>query len=131
MVPRIDKGSVEYTLTVGKTIHHDSRRECVRFQFLTTELFNHFQYKISIMVEEEGQEIRFNLLGLRTGGFMLPQPGMAEYEHDFFDLKGDYRVRVIKQGNTENDFLLRVTQKSVRILEEIRHPSPFLIVDTL
>lgn len=131
MVPRIDKGSLEYTLTVGRTVHRDSRRECVRFLFRTTEFFNHFQYKISIMVEEEEQELRFNLLGLRTGGFTLPQPGRAQYEHDFFDLKGDYRVRIVKQGNTVNDFLLRVSPKSLRVVEEIRQPSPFISVDTL
>jgi len=131
MMPRIDKGTIEYTLTVGKSIHRETHRECVRFCFETTEFFTHFQYRLSIDVEQSEQELRFNLLGLRTGGFTMPKAGKAEYEHDFFGLKGDYRVRVVKQGSTENEFLLRITPKTVRIVEEIRHPSPFIRIGTV
>lgn len=131
MVPRIDKGSIEYTLTIGKAIDRDSGRECVRFYFETTEFFTHFPYRISVAVERQEQEIRFNLLGLRTGGFTLPNAGKAESAHDFFDLKGDYHVRVLKQGNIENDFRLRITPKTVRILEDISHPSPFITVGSV
>lgn len=131
MVPRIEKDTIEYTLTIGRDIHPEHRKECVRFFFETREVFNHFRYALSVRVEQKPQELRFDLVGLSTGGFTIPSPGKAAYAHDFFDLKGDVLVRVVKQGAVENEFQLRVTPRTVRILRGIKHRSPFIEISAI
>ena len=48
MFPRIDKGPIEYSLEIYPAFNTEAQRECIRFQFRTTEEFTQFRYHIAI-----------------------------------------------------------------------------------
>lgn len=127
MFPRIDKGPIEYTLEVYPAYNVEKQRPCTRFRFRTTEEFNHFQYRISIVEKQEKGSLQFALKGLKAKG-LLPGVGVAETAVDLFDLEGSYTVTVLKPGDIANTFRLSHGEKGLRLLEKIKDEDPFLSV---
>ena len=128
MIPRIDKGTIEYTLRIGKSFHKETSRPCLRFLFETVEEFNYFHYLITIEHRQSEHEIQFKILGLSPKGITLPGNDRAKYSIDFFDLKGDYKIKVYKPGDTLNEFQIKISPNGNRLLREIKHKNPFLSV---
>jgi hypothetical protein len=127
MFPRIDKGPIEYTLNIFPAYSTETRRDCVRFLFRTTEEFNHFQYRIA--VEEKIQKgcLVFAIRGLKAKG-LLPGVGVAQTAIDLFDLMGSYDVDVIKPGEITNNFRLNISEKGPRLLKNVQGNDRFLKV---
>ncbi len=129
MFPRIDKGPIEYNLEIGAAWNTPNQRECLRFQFRTTEDFHHFQYRIAIDHKMKKDGIEFILRGLKTGDLTLPATGKAEGIVDFFDLKGDYTIVVVKPGNIKNTFRISTADNRTTLLQEIEATQLFLTVE--
>jgi hypothetical protein len=130
MFPRIDKGPIEYTLTIGTAYNRDQQRDCVRFTFETSEEFSHFQYRIAIDEEISGNVLSFRLKGLKTMGLTLPGVGRARSSVDLFDLNGEYLVQVSKPGDVMNSFTMKINRNKPRIVEDVHDDQPFLVVTT-
>ena len=130
MFPRIDKGPIEYTLDVYRAFNARERKECIRFQFLTVEEFNHFRYEITVDQRVAGKRIELTLRGLRTRGMLLPSTGTAEGVVDLFGLAGRYDVALIKPGPVTNECAIHVTDKSVRIVTPVPKRGAFIEVFT-
>lgn len=131
MIPRIDKGTVEYTLRIGKSFHKETSKQCYRFLFETIEEFNYFHYLITIEHKQSDGEIHFKILGLRPKGITLPGNDKAKYSIDFFDMKGEYKIKVFKPGDTMNEFQIKISSKGVQVLRDIKQKKPFLSVSVL
>lgn len=128
MVPRIDKGSVEYRIFVGRAINEETKKECVRFYFETIEEFNYFHYVITIDHTTNGSSLDFYLLGLKPKGMSLPSNGHATRALDFYDLSGKFDVTVHKQGASINKFQVNITKKKIQLTQPIKQKSPFISV---
>lgn len=128
MVPRVNKGNIEYHLTITKTFQKEEKKECVRFIFETTEEFSYFRYLISINHVVKDKEINFFLRGLQPKGMTMPGNGTAITSIDFFDLKGEYKVRIYKQGYSVNEFMLKFTTKAVKLTKGIKGKKKFIDV---
>lgn len=128
MTPRINKGTIEYTVTIGKAFNRETNRECIRFFFQTFEEFTYFQYLISIQVEKNSGSINFHILGLKPKGVSLPSNGKASMPIDFYDLKGKYRIKIYKQGHSINDFEIKFLPKTIRLSRGIKQKTPFISV---
>ncbi len=128
MTPRINKGTIEYTVTIGRAFNRETNRECIRFFFQTAEEFTYFQYLISIQVETDSSRINFHILGLKPKGVSLPSHGKASMPIDFYNLKGKYHIKIYKQGDSVNNFEIKFLPKTIRISREIKQKSPFVSV---
>ncbi len=129
MFPRIDKGPIEYTLEIGPAWNVPNRRECLRFQFRTTEDFHHFQYSIAIGSKQKKSTVEFTLKGLKTGDLTLPATGKAEGIVDLFDLNGEFDVVVVKPGNVKNSFRLAAAENRAKLVNDVAAEDQFLTVE--
>jgi hypothetical protein len=129
MFPRIDKGPIEYTLEIGAAWNVPNKRECLRFQFRTTEDFHHFQYRIAIDHKRKKNVLEFSLRGLTTGDLTLPAVGKAEGIVDLFDLEGDFDIVVVKPGNIRNAFGIAAHDNKAKLLRDIEADDPFLDIE--
>ena len=127
MFPGIDKGPIEYTLSIYPAYNVEAQRECTRFHFRTAEEFSHFQYNIAIEEHASKGELSFALKGLKAKG-LLPGVGVAESVGDLFDLSGPYAVTITKPGDIANSFRFSVTDVKMKILSEISGEDRFLDV---
>jgi hypothetical protein len=129
MFPRIDKGPIEYSLEIGAAWNVPAKRECLRFQFRTTEDFHHFQYNIAIVHKQKRNTMEITLKGLKTGDLTLPATGKAEGTVDFFDLDGEYDIVVVKPGNVRNVFRIAAQENKARLLADITQSDRFLDIE--
>ncbi|MFZ1729255.1 MAG: hypothetical protein WBQ23_01400 [Bacteroidota bacterium] len=127
MFPRIDKGPIEYTLEVFPAYSTETSRDCIRFQFQTTEEFNHFQYHIVIEEKVEKGQLVFALRGLKAKD-LLPGVGVAQTAVDLFDLAGSYDVNVIKPGDISNSFRMKIGEQGPSLLNDVHESDHFLEV---
>ncbi len=130
MFPRIDKGPIEYFLTIKPAYNTEKRAECLRFEFETNEEFHHFEYMITIDYKIEDSTLDFTIKGLKPRGMTMPSVGRARTSIDLFDLKGKYDVTVAKPGQIQNSFTLSVRNLTPKILKDVPKGDSFLQVLT-
>lgn len=128
MFPRIDKGPIEYYLSIRPAYNAERRVECLRFTFETNEEFHHFQYLITIDHKISNGSIEFVIKGLKPRGMTMPGVGRAITEIDLFDLRGHYEVNVFKPGKIQNSFSFSVRNLKPKIQNGISNEEAFLQV---
>lgn len=129
MFPRVDKGTIEYRLTIQQALNKEKKRHCIRFTFQTTEEFTYFRYGITIDHELKKKEIHFYLRGLKTLGLTVPESGAAQSSLDLFDLGGEYKVTIHKQGASRNDFSIKISPAALKLLRDVHDKTPFIELD--
>ncbi len=129
MFPKVDRGPIEYILKVRRMRVPQDNAECVRFEFLTTEEFQHFRYEISIEHNSIKRSLNFYLRGLKAKG-LLPASGSASGTVDLPDLEGEYRVLVEKPGQIRNECSINVSQNRIILLSDFPQDSAFIRIET-
>jgi hypothetical protein len=128
MFPRIDKGPIEYYLSIRPAYNVEKREECLRFRFETNEEFHHFQYQITIDHKLDNGAMEFVIKGLKPRGMTMPGVGRAITEIDVFKLRGHYDVNVFKPGKVLNSFSFSVKNLKPKIQNGITNEEAFLQV---
>ncbi len=128
MFPRIDKGNIEYRLSIERAFNVEHQRNCVRFRFETVEEFHHFRYEISIDAERNGSALLFYLRGLKPRKLGMPGTGTALRLLDFFDLVGQYDIEVYKQNGEKNCCRVNVTPRRIAVINEVSGKDLFMDV---
>lgn len=122
MPRRKKKVEPEYRLRVFH--YHDERQSTkgVVFSIETVKEFVSFQYEVLLEEERNGHEISFRILGLHTPTSVMPAVGPARGVRIFENLKGKYRIRIAKPDGPEDEFLLRVDNTVVELIQSPDRP---------
>jgi hypothetical protein len=120
------KRDPDYTLNIFH--HHEDRtkRDVIVFLVQTTKIFVSFRYEILLEDEIIDKTIRLRIIGLHVPELLMPQTGPAQGMRDYSHLEGIYRLVIIKQDKTENEFTVHISPKFVDIKQISKNP--FILV---
>ncbi len=122
------KRDPDYTLNIFHHYDEKTKRNVIVFLVQTTRIFVNFRYEILLENEVINNEIRLHIKGLYVPELLMPQTGPAQGRHDYEHLDGTYRLVIIKQDKTINEFSVHISQKSVDILEKPK--TSFIIISS-
>ena len=120
------KRDPDYTLNIFHHYDEKTNRNVVVFLVQTTKIFVSFRYEILLEDEITGNEIKLRVTGLHVPELLMPQTGPAQGRRDYTNLHGTYRLVVIKQDKTVNEFSVLISPSAVDIKEKPR--IPFILV---
>ena len=120
------KRDPDYTLNIFHHYDEKTNRNVVVFLVQTTKIFVSFRYEILLEDEITGNEIKLRVTGLHVPELLMPQTGPAQGRRDYTNLHGTYRLVVIKQDKTVNEFSVLISPSAVDIKEKPR--TPFILV---
>jgi hypothetical protein len=92
----------------------------------TTKIFVSFKYEILVEDMVTDHEINFKITGLHVPELLMPQTGPALGQRDYSDLDGTYKIVVIKQDNTVNEFSINISPTKIDVIK--RPKTPFILI---
>jgi hypothetical protein len=120
------KRDPDYTLNIFHHYDEKTKRNVIVFLVQTTRIFVNFRYEILLENEVINNEIRLHIKGLYVPELLMPQTGPAQGRHDYEHLDGTYRLVIIKQDKTINEFFIQISSESINIKEKPK--TSFIIV---
>jgi hypothetical protein len=120
------KHDPNYTLNVFHHYDEKVKRNVVVFLVQTTRIFVSFRYEILLEEELIDHEISLQITGLHVPELLLPQTGPAQGRCDYSNLDGLYKLTIIKQDKTVNEFSVQISPAKIDILHKPR--APFILV---
>jgi hypothetical protein len=118
---RPERKEFEYELYISKEFDKISDKFYVLFDFRTTKVFEYFIYRINVFekINIEKKELNFRVEGLSAPNISLSNPGYATYQYRFYEFKNtDYDLKLTKPGIEKNNFKLKITKNSIKILKQ-------------
>jgi len=120
------KRDPDYMLNIFHHYDEKTKRNVIVFLVQTTRIFVNFRYEIRLENEVINNEIRLHIKGLYVPELLMPQTGPAQGRHDYEHLDGTYRLVIIKQDKTINEFFIQISPESIDIKEKPK--TSFIIV---
>jgi hypothetical protein len=124
----IKKRDPNYTLNIFHHYNEKTKRNVVVFLVQTTKIFVSFRYEILLEEELVGHEINLQITGLHVPELLMPQTGPAQGRCDYSNLNGVYKLTVIKQDKTVNEFSVQISPAKIDIIHKPR--VPFILVSS-
>jgi hypothetical protein len=122
------KRDPDYTLNIFHHYNEKTKRDVVVFLVQTTKIFVSFRYEILLDDELVGNGINLRITGLHIPELLMPQTGPAQGRCDYANLDGLYKLTVIKQDKTVNEFSVQISQAKIDIIHKPR--APFILVSS-
>jgi hypothetical protein len=116
------KQDPDYTLNIFPLYDQKAKRDVIVFLVQTTKIFVSFRYEILLESEIYDHTIKLNITGLHVPELLMPQTGPAQGRRDFIELNGIFRVIVVKQDRTENEFMIQISQELIDIKKKPKNP---------
>ena len=116
------KHDQNYTLNIFHHYDEKVKRNVIVFLVQTTKIFVSFRYEILLEEKLVDHEISLQITGLHVPELLLPQTGPAQGRCDYSNLDGLYKLKIIKQDKTVNEFSLQISQETIDILHKPRAP---------
>jgi hypothetical protein len=116
------KRDPDYTLNIFHHYDEKTKRNVVVFLFQTTKIFVSFRYEILLKDERSDQTIKLTITGLHVPELLMPQTGPAQGQRDYTNLEGTFRIIIVKQDKTVNEFLVQITPTTIDIKQKPRNP---------
>jgi hypothetical protein len=120
------KKDPDYTLNIFHHYEEKIRRDVVVFLVQTVRIFTSFRYEILLESEVSNHNINIKITGLHVPELLMPQTGPARARRDYENLEGIYRLAVIKQDRTVNEYSVKFTSSTVEIVGKPR--DPFILI---
>ncbi len=105
----------EYVLRIFHHLDERMNAKGVVFAVETVNVFTNFRYEVLLEDRRAENEITLKILGLHTPAMLMPGKGPAVGQREYFNLKGEYTVRVSKMGKEINEFLVAISPKNITI----------------
>ena len=122
------KRDPNYTLNIFHHYDEKTKRNVVVFLVQTTKIFVSFRYEILLEEELIGHEINLQITGLHVPELLMPQTGPAQGRCDYSNLDGSYKLTIIKQDKTINEFSVQISPSEIDIIHKPR--DPFILVSS-
>jgi hypothetical protein len=122
------KRDPNYTLNIFHHYDEKTKRNVVVFLVQTTKIFVSFRYEILLEEELIGHEINLQITGLHVPELLMPQTGPAQGRCDYSNLDGSYKLTIIKQDETINEFSVQISPSKIDIIHKPR--DPFILVSS-
>jgi hypothetical protein len=120
------KHDPNYTLNIFHHYDEKVKRNVIVFLVQTTKIFVSFRYEILLEEKLVDHEISLHITGLHVPELLLPQTGPAQGRCDYSNLDGLYKLKIIKQDKTVNEFSVQISPRTIDIIHKPR--SPFILV---
>lgn len=122
------KQEPQYTLNIFTHFDEKTHRDVTVFLVQTARIFINFRYEILLDASVNGDEISLKILGLHVPSVLLPESGPAVGVRQYDVLYGTYRMKVIKQDGTVNEFKVEFLPRETKITS--LSPHPFILVSS-
>jgi hypothetical protein len=122
------KHDPNYTLNIFHHYDEKVKRNVVVFLVQTTKIFVRFRYEILLEAKHVDHEISLQITGLHVPELLLPQTGPAQGRCDYSNLDGLYKLKIIKQDKTVNEFSVQISPGTIDMIHKPR--APFILVSS-
>jgi len=120
------KSDPDYTLNIFHHYDEKTKRNVVVFLVQTTRIFVSFRYEILLEDTITDHNINLRITGLHVPELLMPQTGHAQGQRNYTNLEGTYRLVIVKQDKTINEFSIEISPTTVIVKEKPK--KPFILV---